>query len=233
MQLILLSLAPVFIILFYVYFRDKYEKEPLGLLFKALLVGCIIIVPVVFAEQFIQNLQPPLGKTGEAFYSAFFVAGLTEEFFKFAGLYFLIWRNPNFNEKFDGIVYAVFVSLGFAAVENIMYVAEGGPQIAMVRALTALPAHALFGIRMGYYFGIAHMYTELRKSYLIKALLVPIFLHGIYDFLLLSQNAILLLVFVPYLVWMFMAGFKEMNVLSNASVFRADDNEANEDKEVV
>ncbi|MCB8994821.1 MAG: PrsW family intramembrane metalloprotease [Bacteroidales bacterium] len=220
MQILFLSLAPVFVILFYVYFRDKYEKEPFQLLFKALLVGCLIVIPVFFTERFFELLNPGIGAMGDAFYTSFIVAGVTEEVFKFAGLYFLIWRNPEFNEKFDGIVYAVFVSLGFAAVENILYVAEGGSVTAIVRALTAVPAHALFGIRMGYYFGIAHMYEELRKPFLIKALMVPIVLHGIYDFLILSKNSLLLLIFLPYLVWLFFAGFKEMKVTSDSSIFK-------------
>jgi RsiW-degrading membrane proteinase PrsW (M82 family) len=225
MQILMLSLAPVFIILFYIYFRDKYEKEPFILLIKAILVGAFIVIPVLFVEQFFVMLKPQLGPAGDAFYTSFIVAGFTEELFKFTGLYFLIWRNPNFNEKFDGIVYAVFVSLGFAAVENIIYVAEGGFKIAMVRALTAIPAHALFGIRMGYYFGIAHMYKEIRRSFLLKALLIPVLLHGIYDFMLLSQVYILLLAFIPYLVWMFFTGFREMKVISDASEFRPEEEE--------
>ena len=220
MNLLLLSLSPVFVILFYVYFRDKYEKEPLGLLIKALLAGGFVVIPVLFAGQFFEHLRPVFGSVGDAFYTSFIVAGFTEELFKFLILYLLIWSNPNFNEKFDGIVYAVFISLGFAAVENVIYIAEGGLKVAMIRSVTAVPAHALFGIRMGYYFGIAHMYKELRKTFLLKALLVPVLLHGIYDFMLLSQIYILLLAFVPYLVWMYFSGFREMKVISDASEFR-------------
>lgn len=220
MELVLLSLPPVFIILFYVYIRDKYEKEPVGLLLKSLLGGAFIVIPVIFAGHLFENIRPLLGKTADAFYTSFVVAGFTEEVFKFLILYLLIWRNPNFNEKFDGIVYAVFVSLGFAAVENILYVSEGGLKVALMRAVTAVPAHALFGVRMGYYFGIAHMYKEIRRSFLLKALFIPVLLHGIYDFLILSQIYILLLAFVPYLVWLYFSGFREMKVISDSSVFR-------------
>ncbi len=220
MELVLLSLPPVFIILFYVYIRDKYEKEPVGLLFKSLLGGAFIVIPVIFAGHLFENIRPILGKTADAFYTSFVVAGFTEEVFKFLLLYLLIWRNPNFNEKFDGIVYAVFVSLGFAAVENILYVSEGGLKVALMRAVTAVPAHALFGVRMGYYFGIAHMYKEIRRPFLLKALFIPVLLHGIYDFLILSQIYLLLLAFVPYLVWLYFSGFREMKVISDSSVFR-------------
>jgi RsiW-degrading membrane proteinase PrsW (M82 family) len=220
MQVLLLALAPVFIILFYIYFRDKYEKEPISMLILSLVAGSFAVVPVMFAGQALEYIRPSLGTGGDAFYTSFIAAGLTEELFKFLALYILIWRNPNFNEKFDGIVYAVFVSLGFAAVENIMFVADGGFKIALVRSVTAVPAHAIFGIRMGYFFGIAHMYKELRSSYLIKALLIPVLLHGIYDFMLLSNISILLLAFIPYLIWMYFSGFRKMKVISDASVFR-------------
>jgi RsiW-degrading membrane proteinase PrsW (M82 family) len=220
MQALIISLAPVFVILFYVYFRDKYEKEPFAMLVKAIVIGILAVIPVLFTGHFLEGVKPQLPMIGDAFYTSFITAGLIEESFKFIGLYILIWRNPNFNEKFDGIVYAVFVSLGFAAVENIMYVAEGGNRVALVRALTAVPAHALFGIRMGYYLGVAHMYKELRRPFLLKALFIPVLLHGIYDFMLLSKINLLLLAFIPYLVWLYYSGFHEMKVISDASVFK-------------
>jgi len=220
MAALLASLAPVFIILFYIYFRDKYDREPIGLLVKSLLAGMLAVIPIIFLERLLMGIMPPLGKAAAAAYHAFLVAGTTEELFKFLALYLLIWRNPNFNEKFDGIVYAVFVSLGFAAVENVMYVMDGGVKIAIVRALTAVPAHAFFGITMGYYFGIAHMYTEIRKAYLLKAILIPILLHGIYDFILMVEVDWLLTLFVPYVIYLYVMGIKKMRVLSDASVFK-------------
>ncbi len=148
------------------------------------------------------------------------MAGSTEELFKFLVLYLLVWKNPNFNEKFDGIVYAVFVSLGFAGVENVLYVMDGGMQTALTRAITAVPAHAIFGITMGYYLGIAHMYKELKGKYLARALLVPILLHGIYDFILMVEIGWLLLLFVPYVIVLYIMGIKKMKVLSDTSIFK-------------
>jgi RsiW-degrading membrane proteinase PrsW (M82 family) len=223
MVLLLASLAPVFIILFYIYFRDKYEKEPFGLLVKSVIAGVLIVLPVFFAERLLMALMPPLGKVGTAAYQAFVVAGATEEAFKFLAIYLLVWRNPSFNEKFDGIVYSVFVSLGFAAVENVLYVMDGGMQTAMVRALTAVPAHALFGVTMGYYLGIARMYDELKKAYLLRALLFPILLHGIYDFILMVEIGWLLLLFIPYVIGLYVLGMKKMKLLSEASVFKPSD----------
>ncbi len=225
MIILLLSLAPVFIILFYVYFRDKYEKEPFRLLAFAVVAGIIIVVPVIFVERLIIALQPPMGRLMDAGYDAFMVAALVEEGFKFLALYLLIWKSKEFNEKFDGIVYAVFISLGFAAVENVMYVMNGGITTGLIRAITAVPAHALFGVTMGYYFGIARMYVELRKQYIWKALLIPFVLHGIYDFLLMSNLPILLLAFIPYVVYLYFAGFRKMKISSNSSIFKDVDEE--------
>jgi RsiW-degrading membrane proteinase PrsW (M82 family) len=226
MTILIASLAPVFIILFYIYFRDKYDREPILLLLKLLVAGALIVLPIAFMEKLLTGMMPPLGRVGEAAYHAFIVAGITEEVFKFAVIYLLVWRSPQFDEKFDGIVYAVFVSLGFAAVENILYVLQNGYQTAMVRALTAVPAHALFGVTMGYYLGIARMYEELRSSYLSKAVLIPVILHGIYDFILMVQIGWLLMLFIPYVVYLYMAGMKKMKILSETSIFKPPEEES-------
>lgn len=220
MVVLLVALAPVFIILFYVYFRDKYEKEPFKLLFSAVLAGVIIVLPVIIIERVIMAFQPAMHPLMDAGYNAFLVAALVEEAFKYLALFLIIWKSPEFNEKFDGIVYAVFISLGFAAVENILYVMEGGLKTGLIRAVTAVPAHALFGVMMGYYFGIARMYAELRKPYLWKAFLIPFILHGVYDFLLMADIPILLLAFIPYLLYLYFVGFRKMKETSDASVFR-------------
>ena len=190
------------------------------MLVKALLAGVLIILPVIFVEQWLSALSPFSEKVGAAAWHAFVVAGTTEELFKYFALYLLIWKSPSFNEKFDGIVYAVFVSLGFAAVENVMYVIDGGIQTAAIRAVTAVPAHAIFGVTMGYYLGIAHMYKELKKQYLLKAIAIPVLLHGIYDFILMVEVGWLLILFFPYVILLYVMGIKKMKALSEASVFK-------------
>jgi RsiW-degrading membrane proteinase PrsW (M82 family) len=225
MGVFLASLAPVVIIAFYIYFRDKYEKEPVGLLVKALVLGMLTVIPIIGVEKLLVWLMPPLGNLGDAAYHAFVVAGTTEELFKFLALYLLIWKSPSFNEQFDGIVYAVFVSLGFAAVENVMYVMEEGYQTAVVRAITAVPAHAVFGVTMGYYLGIAHRYRELRAAFLRRAIMIPILLHGVYDFILMVGVEWMLLLFVPFVAYLYLAGAKKMKRLSDVSVYRPADPE--------
>jgi protease PrsW len=217
MTLLTIALAPVLIILVYIYFRDKYEKEPIGLLLKGLFAGILITVPIAFSEKILSFPVQQFSGLSNAAYQSFIIAGLTEESFKFLAVFLLFWRNREFNERFDGIVYAVFVSLGFAAVENIMYVFDSGMETGIIRALTAVPAHALFGITMGYYIGMAKFIPEQKPVLLVKALLYPIILHGIYNFLLLSAHPVLLLLFIPYLIYLWRGGSKKMKRLTAES----------------
>ncbi|HPE86313.1 MAG TPA: PrsW family glutamic-type intramembrane protease [Bacteroidales bacterium] len=219
MNLIVLALAPVFIIAGYIYFRDKYDREPIALLLKSLFLGAIITVPIVLMESVLSVFSPVNTLILKAFYDGFLVAAFTEELWKFAAVYLLIWRNPAFNERFDGIVYAVFVSLGFAGVENLLYVFDGGAGVAFSRAVTAVPAHALFGVTMGYYLAMAKFIPFRKQENLTKALFVPLLFHGFYDFILMTGFNWLLFVFLPFLIYLWITGFKRMKMLSDVSRF--------------
>lgn len=218
--LLFVSLAPVLIIAFYIYSRDRYEKEPFSILIKALFAGVLTVIPAVIIEKILTRLSPFGEGMAYAGYTAFVVAGFTEELMKFMAFFFFFWKNKNFNEKFDGIVYAVYISLGFAAIENILYVFTGGVGVGVVRAITAVPAHALFGIVMGFYFGLARFDGNHRKLNLILAFLLPFLFHGLYDFILMSNSQLLLTVFIPLFVYFWVMGFRKMARLSDASVFR-------------
>jgi len=221
-SLLLISLAPVVIIAFYINYRDRYEKEPISVLLKALFTGVLIVLPVVIIELVLTLFSRNMEGLTEAAYTAFIVAGLTEEGIKYLALYLVFWKNRNFNEKYDGIVYAVFIALGFAAVENILYVISGGYGVGILRALTAVPAHALFGIMMGYYFGIARFNAEHKSVNLVFAFVLPFISHGLYDFLLLANVQLLLTAFIPVFIYFWINGFKKISKLSDASVFKAD-----------
>ena len=215
MLYLLIALAPVFIILIYIYVRDKYEKEPISLLLKSLFFGALIVLPVIYIETSLTAIATFSTRVSAAFYEAFIVAAITEEVFKFGVLYWLIKKSPEFNERFDGIVYAVFISLGFAGIENILYIFDSGLYTGIVRAFTAVPAHAFFGVSMGYYFALSKFKTESTRLNLIKALLIPILLHGIYDFILMVGNPITILFFIPFLIYLWINGFKK---IKNGSV---------------
>lgn len=220
MKILIISLTPVVLVALYIYLKDKYEREPIGLLLRALLAGAVITLPIIFIEQFFMIFSGQLSHYMGAGYDAFVVAAFTEELLKYLAFIVIIWRNKNFNEKFDGIVYASFISLGFAGVENILYVINYGSNVALIRAFTAVPAHALFGISMGYHLGLAKFLPNSRKKHLLMALLLPILLHGIYDFILFIEIPAYFLIFVPYLVYLWIVGFKKMKKLSEASVFK-------------
>ncbi len=220
MNLLILALAPVLIIALYVYYRDKYEKEPLSLLLRAIGLGILIPFPVILLERFLSGLMPTLSDIWAAVYNAFVVAGFSEELFKFIALYLLVWKSPHFNEKFDGIVYAVFVSLGFAGVENILYVLQHGETTGYVRAIVSVPGHALFGVTMGFYFGLAKFYQKKEGLLLTKALIFPMILHGIFDFILMSGDYRLMILFIPFVIYLYYDGLRKMKNLSNRSVFR-------------
>jgi RsiW-degrading membrane proteinase PrsW (M82 family) len=220
MYLLFLALAPALLIMMYVYFRDKYEKEPIGLVLKGFLLGAIIIFPVGFIENSIKDFALAFDKLPKAAYDGFIVAAATEEVFKFLMVFILIWRNPNFNEKFDGIVYAVSVSLGFATIENLFYVfSNNSMQVGLLRAFTAVPGHAIFGIVMGFYLGLARFSQNRKGKWLFMALFLPWLLHGIYDFLLMSGHPVLLVAFIPFLFFMYRHGLRRMKELNYQSVF--------------
>ena len=221
MYLLLLALAPAILLMMYIYFRDKYEKEPVKLILKGILLGAVIIFPVGIIENYIIGFGQDMGRISKAAWDGFVVAGATEEAFKFLAVFILIWRNRNFNEKFDGIVYAVSVSLGFAAIENLFYVFSNANsmQVGLLRAFTAVPGHSFFGIVMGFYLGLARFDRRKRSKYIRRAFTVPWLLHGIYDFLLMSGHPLLLLVFIPFLVYLYRIGLKRMKELNADSIF--------------
>lgn len=186
MNLLLLAIAPVTIIILYIYFKDKFEKEPIGLLFKAFLLGATVsILITTILGTIVGKLIPLLDEKNilQQFLQAFIVVALVEEFSKYLIVRFYAQRNKEFNEPFDGIVYAVIVSMGFAGLENILYVFQYGFETGVIRAFTAVPAHATFGILMGYFMGKAKFSKNRIQLNLIGLLLATVF-HGAYDFFL-------------------------------------------------
>jgi len=185
--LILLSIAilPVAGLLIFIYFQDKYQKEPIKSLLKAFFGGWLAVVMdigLVTTIDYSIGLFPILSNT--VFYDSFLTAAIPEELCKFLIFMIFIWRDKNFDEYFDGIVYASFIGLGFACVENIEYVFMYGFGTGVSRALFAVPGHFLFGVLMGYFLSLAKFTPEKRKKYIFLGLLFAIIAHGLYDWLL-------------------------------------------------
>ena len=126
----------------------------------------------------------------ETFAYAFFVVALSEEFSKFIFLRWNLFLRPEFDEPYDGITYSVMIAMGFATLENLMYVYQSNDayDVAWMRAFTAVPAHATFAIIMGYFTGLAKFNSTKKTSYLLKGLIFAILMHGFYDFLLMQSN---------------------------------------------
>ena len=185
--LILLSIAilPVAGLLIFIYFQDKYQKEPIKSLLKAFFGGWLAVVMdigLVTTIEYSIGLFPILPDT--VFYDSFLTAAIPEELCKFLIFMIFIWRDKNFDEYFDGIVYATFIGLGFACIENIEYVFMYGFGAGVSRALFAVPGHFLFGVLMGYFLSLAKLKKEKRKKYIFLGLLFAIIAHGLYDWLL-------------------------------------------------
>ncbi len=209
-----LAVAPSLAILLYIYQRDRYEKEPRGMLLKAFIYGMLIVIPCAIIELLLSFVFSGFGGFIKVLIMSFIIAALTEESLKFFILKKVFFRAKAFNERFDGIVYAVFISLGFATLENIIYVSQGDISVGIIRAFTAVPAHALFAVSMGYYLGRARFSTiNSSKGLIFKALIVPIMLHGIYDFILFANNPIILLFFIPFLLYLWRRGFHNIKEL--------------------
>lgn len=189
MNLIFLALIPGILIIVYIFRKDKVESEPLSLIFKLLIFGALSCIPAIFMEGFMGTLMPAgftEGSVGYAVFTAFLVAALCEELCKFLLLWLGSWRNSNFNYRFDGIVFGVCVAVGFALLENVMYVLEGGFYVALMRGVMAVPLHAFCGVFMGIHYGAAKRYSiegqhSKAAGSIFLALFAPFLIHGIYD----------------------------------------------------
>ncbi len=220
LQYIILALIPVVILLIGLILVDRFDREPTKLLFKLFIYGFLVALPIILVEKLLNQFNFFTGVIAIAF-EAFIVAGLTEEFFKRKVVLKVAFRNIAFNEKLDGIIYCAFASLGFAAIENILYIAfqsETVNGIALMRGLLAVPAHMLFAVTMGYFLAMAKFATTpaLKKEYMRKSLIHPIILHGLYNFILMI-NISFLFIFIPYVVVLWVINIKKIRAFYRLS----------------
>ena len=223
-QLILVCAAviPAAALMLYVYRADRLEKEPTPLLWRLILQGIISTALAVFTERLGAQMLGSIIRRNTLLYEILFyflVVGLSEEGFKYLLLKRRTWDSPYFNCRFDGVVYAVFVSMGFALWENIDYVVMYGLETAIVRALTAVPGHACFGVFMGAWYGLAksherHGHAQYSKTCRILAVICPVLLHGLYDLIATLDRGDLSLVFIGFIVIMFLAAYRTVKKLS-------------------
>ena len=213
---IMAAILPALLLLVYIYNQDTVDKEPPHLLLNLLLMGVVAGLASIVLEQIgtsvLNSFVSPENPVYVVFL-AFLVVAVVEEGTKFFLLYRKTWRNPNFNYRFDAIVYAVFVSLGFAAFENIGYVFGYGLTVAPARALLAIPGHMSFAVFMGYFYGRSKLFFDYgdkvkSRQNLWLAYLSAVFLHGFYDSCAMIGSAGSTIVFVVFIILMYLAVYR-------------------------
>lgn len=213
---VLAAILPALLLLVYIYNRDTVEKEPPNLLIHLLLMGVVAGLASIALEQIgtaILDSFISIENPVYVIFLAFLVVAVVEEGTKFFLLYRKTWKNPNFNYRFDAIVYAVFVSLGFAAFENIGYVFGYGLTVAPARAFLAIPGHMSFAVFMGYFYGRAKLlfdYGDKEKSRqnLWLAYLSAVFLHGFYDSCAMIGSTGSTIVFMIFIILMYITVYR-------------------------
>lgn len=206
---LILGLLPVALLLRFIYKQDAIEREPIGLIIKLLIFGALTTVVAGGIEEVTDGLLWYFGgRLPLPVYYAienFLIVGLVEEGVKYLALRKGSWYHKAFNYRFDAVVYAVAVALGFAACENVLYILNFGLGVAPIRAITAVPMHCICGVFMGHYYGEAKL-AESRHEwgtmtwFLRAAWFIPMLLHGFYDFAASSQDPFLSTLFLVYVV---------------------------------
>ncbi|RIX53461.1 protease PrsW [Paenibacillus nanensis] len=212
------AIAPGISLLTYLYLRDRYDSEPIHMVVRMFLLGMLIVVPIMVLQR---GFQIWLGDA--AFVSAFVQSAFVEEFLKWFVLYHVIYNHMEFDEPYDGIVYAASISLGFATVENVLYAIYSPSSVGtlLIRAVLPVSGHALFGVMMGYYLGKAK-FEKSSKSILFLAIsfVLPLALHGLYDFIIIGIKQYWVWFIIPFMIILWIWGLRKMNHANDRSPFR-------------
>lgn len=190
MGLLALAIAPGFAICLFIYFKDKYNREPLAMLILSFFLGILSILPAIVIQLALTKPVERIMGQGILYTAVFsyLIVALSEEGSKYLALRYGPYRRRAFDDPFDGIVYAVIVSMGFATLENIMYVTNHGIGTGILRMFLSVPAHATFGVLMGYHLGLAKFIPAQKKKYMFLAIFWPVLFHGTFDFFLFVGN---------------------------------------------
>jgi len=213
------ALAPGLSLLTYLYLRDKYEAEPIHMVLKVFLIGIFLVIPIMVLQR---GIEIWLGQSD--FTMAFVQSAGVEEFMKWFVLFHLLYNHTEFDEPYDGILYAGALSLGFATTENLLYSifmpADFGAML--MRALLPVSGHMLFGVIMGYYLGRAKFSPTKKKRnfYLVLSVIVPILLHGLYDWIIVMREQDWIFVIVPFMLLLWIFGLSKMKSAHIKSPFR-------------
>jgi len=220
--LLFAAVLPSLLLMVYIYRKDKIEKEPANMIIKLAMFGALTVISAVILEIIGSKILDNFYDSDETVYKLieyFIIVAGAEE----GGKYFILkkktWDSPEFNYSYDAVVYSVAVSLGFATVENILYVLSGGFGVAIVRAVLSVPGHVVFAVYMGYYYSRAKKAAvngriSADESNRIMAYVVPVMLHGFYDFCLSMDGGKFIGIFLAFDVLMVISAARKVNRLS-------------------
>ncbi|MCP4154860.1 MAG: PrsW family intramembrane metalloprotease, partial [bacterium] len=208
--LLILALVPGVALIYYILYMDRNEKEPLGLVVLTMVFGALSVVPAAIVEVALRSL--PIyggGKLSQALVTSFIQIAWVEELAKLGVVLLFVWNKKEFNEENDGIVYVGASALGFAMLENVLYVLSLGVSTGILRAITSVPLHCFTGVFMGYYVGLAKVSKnkDFRRKSIFKGFLIAYLIHAIYDTFALSGTYLGLLLF-PLVIGVIVFGVK-------------------------
>lgn len=212
------AVAPGVSLLTYLYLRDRYDAEPIHMVIRMFVLGILVVVPIMVIQR---GLQLWLGEHSIIF--AFVESAGVEEFVKWFVLYHVIYNHMEFDEPYDGILYAASISLGFATLENVLYAIYSPATFGtlLMRALLPVSGHALFGIMMGYYLGKAKFAPKQKCRYFLGvSLALPMLLHGTYDWIMVTVRTNWIWFIVPFMIALWVWGLRKMNRANSRSPFR-------------
>ncbi|GGF09224.1 protease PrsW [Halobacillus andaensis] len=206
MAILTAAVAPAVALMTFIYLSKRIELEPLPLIIKMFILGAILVFPLMFIQYAFESegiFQSPIMRS-------FILAGLLEEFFKWFFFLFVAYRHADFDHHYDGIIYGVAISLGFATLENIIYLFANGIEIALLRAVFPVSSHALFGLLMGFYMGKAKFSLRYTRLSISLALIIPVLLHSLYDYFIVSS--IWLYLIIPFMIFLWLIGVRKINL---------------------
>ncbi|UTR14611.1 glutamic-type intramembrane protease PrsW [Salipaludibacillus sp. LMS25] len=204
-SIITVAITPAVALLTFFYLKDEFEQEPIIMVVRSFIYGALLVFPVMFIQFAIQYET----EIASPFLLIFFKASFIEEFLKWFIVLITIFYHVHFNQRYDGIVYATAVALGFASVENVLYLLANGVDTAFFRAVFPVTSHALFGVVMGFYFGKAKFNREKRYRYLFLAFFFPYTLHSLYNLILVVLSS-WMYVLIPFMIALWMIALKHI-----------------------
>lgn len=217
-SIITAAVAPGLSLLTYLYLRDKYEAEPIHMVIRIFLLGLLLVIPILVLQR-----GAEIWFGDGLIIKAFLQAATIEEFMKWFVLFHVIYNHTEFDEPYDGILYAGAISLGFATTENVLYSVFMPADFSsmLLRALLPVSGHALFGVIMGYYLGRAKFSKgKEQKIYLLLSVTIPIVAHGLYDWIILLMENDWVFVIIPFMILLWVFGLSKMKSAHSLSPFR-------------